>query len=177
MKEIFYFFYTRPYGTICIGTSAMLVVWTLAMLFLRGKARRIVAVTGLCMSVLLIAALTLVGRSGRNWNGITLSPFITFSYAKENREFYKAMCMNIVLFVPLGLSMPFVLPEKLRFKPLVTIGAAVLISVTVEACQYFFKIGSCEIDDVIMNTLGAALGTVSYLLVLLIKRKTDKRAG
>ena len=87
------------------------------------------------------------------------------------------MQLNIILFMPFGMSLPFILPEKLRFKPLITVCIALIISVTIEVCQYIFNIGMSEVDDVIMNTLGTALGTVSYLLVSLILKKSNKRSS
>ena len=39
-----------------------------------------------------------------------------------------------------------------------TIGLGCLISMSIEALQYIFKHGFCEVDDVIHNTLGCAIG-------------------
>ena len=88
-------------------------------------------------------------------------PFHTFVEAKLQPELYRAMLMNIFLFQPLGLSLPGLLPQK-KHPVARTILFALLLSVGIEVCQLSFGLGRCEIDDVIMNTLGAALGTAAY---------------
>ena len=51
------------------------------------------------------------------------------------------------------------------------IGFAFALSVLIETLQYLLGSGVTEVEDVILNTLGAALGT------LLIPRKKDCAAG
>lgn len=73
------------------------------------------------------------------------------------------MLMNVFLFVPIGLSLPFALSKK-KHPVIITMIAAFLFSVSIEAIQYYFALGLCEMDDVIMNTLGAMIGTLAYFL-------------
>ena len=56
---------------------------------------------------------------------------------------------------PLGCLLPILFP-KLKPKHVILIGC--LCSITTEATQYLLKMGWCETDDVIHNTLGTALG-------------------
>ena len=42
--------------------------------------------------------------------------------------------------------------------------AAFLFSISIEAIQYYLALGLCEVDDVIMNTLGTMIGTLAYFL-------------
>jgi glycopeptide antibiotics resistance protein len=72
--------------------------------------------------------------------------------------------MNMLLFIPFGMTFPFALPNRFKNKVAVTIGTAFVISLVVEFMQFCFRLGLCETDDVIMNTLGATIGTVSYVL-------------
>lgn len=44
--------------------------------------------------------------------------------------------------------------------------APVIISVSMEIYQYFFKCGDPDIDDVILNTVGAILGCVIYKFII-----------
>ena len=73
------------------------------------------------------------------------------------------MLMNVFLFVPLGLSLPFVLGRGWlpRFT---TIVVALAISAGIEYLQYRYALGRCEVDDVIMNTLGASVGCMAHWL-------------
>ena len=63
---------------------------------------------------------------------------------------------NVVLFIPLGWFLPYNW-EKYRFvfKPLFLV---LLLMVTVEAAQYFTLLGSCDVDDLILNLSGAFIG-------------------
>lgn len=68
---------------------------------------------------------------------------------------WKDIWLNILLFVPLG----------------VTIGgrkgviAGLVLSCCIEAVQYFLCLGYCEVDDVMNNTIGTCLGTgIRYYL-------------
>ena len=84
--------------------------------------------------------------------------------AKTERICLFVKLMNVFLFFPLGLTFPHVLPEKWKHQVGASILFALLLSVVIEYCQYYFSLGRVETDDVICNTLGAAIGTLSYTL-------------
>lgn len=63
--------------------------------------------------------------------------------------------LNIFLYYPLGYLARQIFP-KLNVWWVILIG--MLCSIATEATQYFFKMGWCETDDVIHNTLGTAIG-------------------
>ena len=69
--------------------------------------------------------------------------------------------LNVFLYYPLGYLVPQLFP---RLKPWQVIAIGCLCSVATEATQYLFQMGWCEMDDVIHNTLGAALGVGAYRL-------------
>lgn len=73
---------------------------------------------------------------------------------------------NVVMFVPLGWLLPAVW-EWLRsfFK---TFFVCAVIICAVEAVQYATALGSCDIDDLILNLAGVILG---YVLWRLLRRK------
>ena len=147
-----------------IETIAVYMIWTAAMLLLRGKARSVLAIIGAALSIWIVLLLTVFGRSGRDDQGMSLIPFITFVNAKAQPELYRMMYMNILLFLPFGLSLPFVLQKKMRHPILVTILSAFGLSACIEIAQYVFHLGKCETDDVIMNVLGAVIGTTAFLI-------------
>ena len=147
------------------------IVWTFLMLLLRGKSGRIVAVVGLLLSLTLVACLTIVGRS--QGGEIMLIPFITFFRAFINPGYLRSAIMNIALFIPLGLTLPYVLPDRIRRKLAVTVLAALLLSIAVEAVQFLFALGNSEVDDVLMNTFGAFLGATSWRVYVIIRNKYD----
>lgn len=79
------------------------------------------------------------------------------------RSFFPHLLLNVALFVPLGAAMPFIYKKTSLIKVLLT---GLSLSFLIEFVQYFVGRQS-EIDDLICNTLGAAVG---YLLYLLIKK-------
>ena len=62
--------------------------------------------------------------------------------------------MNVFLFIPFGFFVPWATGKNL----LNTVLFGVLLSGAIELCQYMFKLGLSEIDDVLHNALGTALG-------------------
>ena len=67
----------------------------------------------------------------------------------------EGLILNILLYYPLGYLLPILFP-KLKPKHVILIGC--LCSIATEATQYILKMGWCETDDVIHNTLGTAIG-------------------
>lgn len=53
-----------------------------------------------------------------------------------------------------------------RHKKLWAIGFPVILSISMEFYQYFFKCGDPDIDDVILNTAGTVLGCILYKLII-----------
>lgn len=92
---------------------------------------------------------------------VVLTPFQSFREAKQQPELYRTMLMNVLLFFPLGLTLPFVLPGK-KAPVIVTAAAGLFFSAGIEYLQYRYGLGRCETDDVIMNTLGALAGCSAY---------------
>lgn len=169
-------FYVQPMNWVYLEMAAMYLLWTIGMLVVRGKAKRLVGVICAVLSVGLILSYTLIGRKGGG--DLSLIPFITFVNAKTQPELYRTLFMNVFLFLPLGLSLPFALPKKLRHPVLFTMAVGFFLSVTVEGIQFFGSLGRCETDDVLMNTLGTAAGASSYLLqngILTWIRRHNKR--
>lgn len=69
---------------------------------------------------------------------------------------------NVIMFIPLGFFLP-ALFRKLRRLWNVLLTVALLIT-AVEAVQLFTLVGSCDVDDLILNLVGAALGYGFYRL-------------
>ena len=74
---------------------------------------------------------------------------------------------NVVMFIPLGFFLPL-LWESLR-KLWKTVLWVALIITAVELAQLLTLVGSCDVDDLILNLTGASLGYGLYKLT----RKPD----
>lgn len=83
----------------------------------------------------------------------------------------EGIILNILLYYPLGCLLPILCP-KLKVWHVILIGC--LCSIATEATQYIFKLGWCETDDVIHNTLGTAIGVgVCHLQSKRFKKSTQ----
>jgi len=99
-------------------------------------------------------------------------PFATIEQLVMHRDHYnteawaKNLFGNIILFMPLGVFIPLLHQRYMRDANLVIL-VAILIFV-VECIQMLTYVGSFDVDDILLNTLGAWLG-------LLITRKVCKQ--
>lgn len=71
---------------------------------------------------------------------------------------------NVVCFVPLGFVLPFLSARRWSFFKVTFLSLSA--SVLVEIIQLVTKLGSCDVDDIILNTCG---GMTGYLLFLLCR--------
>lgn len=78
---------------------------------------------------------------------------------------------NILCFMPYGFLLKAATGNRIPFWLCVLTAAGT--SVVFEFLQYIFAVGVGDIDDVILNTAGAALGYLVYYLFLRIARKKD----
>lgn len=63
---------------------------------------------------------------------------------------------NVVAFMPCGFLLPAISRRSRRFAGAVSVGF--FISFLIECTQLVFRVGSFDVDDIILNTLGVALG-------------------
>lgn len=81
---------------------------------------------------------------------------------------------NVLAFVPFGMILPMLTPKCRNFFHIVLLGGD--FSLFVETIQLISKVGSFDVDDLILNTLGAALGYLAYRLIRrYFRRKHDDR--
>ena len=67
---------------------------------------------------------------------------------------------NVVLFAPMGIFLPKLFPALNRLWKVLAVTALTITAV--ELTQVLTLLGRCDIDDLILNTLGAALGYGLY---------------
>lgn len=80
-----------------------------------------------------------------------------WSYAKfDQADIRWQVYMNVFLFIPFGFMFPWCSERFQKIWKVLLISAA--FSALTEIIQYVLRIGLCETDDVIHNTLGGALG-------------------
>ncbi|WP_308634641.1 VanZ family protein [Paenibacillus silvisoli] len=109
------------------------------------------------------------GRSTGHWSGYryNLVPFRTIRLYFDHADSFNAVYWlvnivgNVAVFVPFGLAIPYLYRVRLIRFTLLCIAALM----TLELLQLVLHRGSFDIDDVILNTLGALLGVVLYRMI------------
>ena len=96
---------------------------------------------------------------GKLDNSINLIPF-----SSEGAMTY---ILNIIMFMPLGFLLPLIWENFRNAKKVVLMGF--LMSLAIEICQ-LFNIRTTDIDDLLMNTLGALVGYCCWKVFSLIFR-------
>jgi len=75
---------------------------------------------------------------------------------------------NVLAFVPFGFILP-IIGKRLRSMWKVTV-LGFLLSLSVELLQLIFKVGCCDVDDLLLNTLGALLGYILFAICNAFRR-------
>lgn len=67
---------------------------------------------------------------------------------------------NVIMFIPLGFFLPKLWQKQRKFRRTLLTTAGIII--LVELTQMFTLLGTCDIDDLILNVTGAAIGYGFY---------------
>lgn len=115
------------------------------------------------------------GRSGHSEYAYNLTLF------KEITRFYKYRELlgmksflintvgNVVCFMPLGFILPLISFKCGKWYN--TFLLSFLLSLSIEVIQLVFKVGSFDVDDMFLNTLGGIAGFICVLFYKFIRRK------
>lgn len=117
------------------------------------------------------------------WNTLDITVFARNEYADYQYKFvpfwsYAAIMggkdslikedfLNVMLFVPVGFLILYVLPQRRWWKAFLF---GCVLSCLIELLQLVGKRGTCEFDDVFHNTIGCLIGYfIAWLLVVIFK--------
>ena len=103
---------------------------------------------------------------GRIWN---FQPFLMLreAFNRFTPQLLLNIPMNIAVFVPFGILLPLLFKKQEKWKWALLTGA--LTALGTELLQLLTARGVCDIDDVILDTLGTMLGWSATMLVLSFK--------
>ena len=92
---------------------------------------------------------------------------------------YSNLFGNVLIFVPFGFFMPMASRYRSFF---LTLFYSFGLSFLVEAFQLVTKVGSFDVDDLLLNTIGGVIGFIIFVICNTIRRWHDanrerKRAG
>ena len=105
------------------------------------------------------------------WREISFHPFRAWREAWNDFSFksWANVLLNVALFVPAGFLLP--LQWKGLRKGSRAIPACFALSLGIELLQLAFARGVCDVDDLIANTLGGALGFFLVMAMLGIRKR------
>lgn len=179
------FIYKRDLCEIVLIIVLSIYIWAYCgkVLLRNIKAERVWKVFNIIVfSVMLVSVLylTLFSRVATEEYTVCLIPFYSFYEAQWNAEMYRAMLMNVFLFVPLGLSLPNIFRECCKHKFWSSVLLMLVFSIVIEFLQYYYQLGRVEVDDVLCNTLGGMIGASAYVMtkkwaMIFTKGKCDKK--
>lgn len=80
---------------------------------------------------------------------------------------------NIVAFIPFGALIRWVLNRRVRWYEAILY--TFMFSLGIEVVQLITKVGSFDVDDIILNTIGGYIGFIVYYILLLINRRSERK--
>lgn len=121
-----------------------------------------------------------LGRVPSDTYHYNLKPFTEIkryiNYSREIGSFNVILNLigNVVCFMPFGFVLP-ILSNRQRNMFKVTF-LSLLCSIIIELVQLVSKLGSCDVDDIILNTMGGLLGYVMFCICIgIVHTFTEKR--
>jgi glycopeptide antibiotics resistance protein len=159
-----------------IGAAVVWLAYSTASRRSGAAAARLAAARALLavvVAVLLVWTLLLSNPDAVDARALNLVPFREISRALVSKEAgYGVVNLwgNVLVFVPVGMLALLSMRGTVRWAGTKALTAGIALSVTIEAAQY--TVGrSADIDDVILNTLGIALGVAGVALARGLERR------
>ena len=105
---------------------------------------------------------------------VNLVPLVHILEFDSRGELLLNVLGNPAMFIPSGILFPALFPRLDRFWKVTAAGA--LLSLSIELLQLPFYVRATDIDDLLLNTLGCALGYGIFALCRKLRRKGQKTA-
>lgn len=101
--------------------------------------------------------------------------FIVYRHVVGMKSFFLNIIGNMAGFMPFGFFLPVISRRSRRFYN--TVLLSFLFSLSIETVQLVFKVGSFDVDDMILNTLGGFFGFLLYKIVQTIRIRRRRHAA
>lgn len=79
---------------------------------------------------------------------------------------------NVLIFVPFGFFMPMASKYRSFFS---TLFYSFGLTLCVETFQLITKVGSFDVDDLLLNTIGGVVGYIVFVICAAMRRKYDNK--
>lgn len=99
--------------------------------------------------------------------------FIVYRHSLGTKAVLLNLLGNIVAFIPFGFFLPVLYPRCRSF--LYTVFFSFEFSLMVETIQLVSKVGSFDVDDMLLNTIGGALGCLIFYWMNRVRRNYETK--
>ena len=134
----------------------------------------------LSVYIAVMSVTVFLSREPGSRQGIDMTLFGTWGITPQAHAF---VIENVLLFVPFGILCPFAVTptgrtsddtrSRGRIASRFTVLLGFIISVGIETVQFLTERGYCQLDDIVMNTLGSLVGYMIFLVIDRIFRGND----
>lgn len=134
----------------------------------------------LSVYIVVMSVTVFLSREPGSRQGIDMTLFGTWGITPQAHAF---VIENVLLFVPFGILCPFAVTptgrtsddthSRGRIASRFTVLLGFIISVGIETVQFLTERGYCQLDDIVMNTLGSLVGYMIFLVIDRIFRGND----
>lgn len=164
------FFYAMPmYIPTVLSFVAIIGIALIESIIKNKKLLTVIEVGIFLLTIAFVFYVTIIHRNSGENGKTCLIPFYSFVMAKDEIEVYRLILFNVLMFVPFGLTLPFLLCRQ-KHNIILSLLFTFLISLSIELIQLIFHLGTFELDDLIFNTLGGLFGMIGYYIYLLINK-------
>ncbi len=174
LKIVDSFFYSIgfPYYIFILVAIAFVFVAILLYVFCSTykKAARYSLVAAFLAYVFLILCNTILYREPSSERDYCLIPFWSYFASIQEPDLIAENILNFILFLPFGL-LGWFSTKSIKL----TVVICLCFSGMIELCQFVFKIGFAEIDDIIHNTLGCLIGAAIAYAIWIVFSKVIKK--
>lgn len=140
-----------------VALAAGILIGSILMVFSRNRKRAFLSI--LCIIYfIMIFIITIFEREPGSRTGISLTLFETLGGPRANAYVIE----NILLFIPFGFFVPKMWKCLRRLS--VCVFAGFCFSLAIEVTQLLTQRGHFQVDDILMNTIGAGIGAVIGLI-------------
>ncbi|MCL2254780.1 MAG: VanZ family protein [Lachnospiraceae bacterium] len=100
---------------------------------------------------------------------LTINEYIQFLFSGYRIFGFINIAGNIIMFLPFGYIVSMLFPKTRKLIKIIFL--SFIFSVFIETTQYIFACGVADIDDVILNTFGGAVGYLSFVILAKFRRR------
>ena len=147
------------------------------VLYRAGKydKRQLIVSIVLSVYVVILLYFTVFGRYSHPEYAYQIHIYKSYKHLLEQFDWQsiRQIIINIAMMIPVGFLLPVLIKNK--YKYLLTLISALILILFIESMQLVMQCGTFEVDDVVNNLLGTAIGLMLYKIFSTIYHKSKSQ--